>query len=163
MKKVSIEVVIFSLAAQANESDWANKTNSLAIDYVKHLGDVYGDSWYSGKLPLALFETIHLPTHDHLGASATSLFPDDTVIGEAVSHIEKLNKVDYQACLTHIKSLKQNIKAEGFNSTLILVVINSTLKHVDGLHRILALGMLLREGFEYEPIDVFICDNTRKS
>jgi len=48
----------------------------------------------------------------------------------------------------------------GFTVPIILIVINNTLKHVDGLHRLIALGLLLQEGYEYVPIPVYLCDNT---
>jgi|GEM_PF-2115890 len=169
-EKVKIDEVINNLLSQKFGTKWAEKTNDPAINYIKHLGEVYGDVWYKGFLPKELLSEILLPEHPttfrHNGENGESIsfFHLDTLIKDAVMIIREINKAkqeDKKGCLDLINYLKNEIKKNGFTSSIVLAVINGTLKHVDGLHRLMALELLLEEGYEYQPISVYLCDSTR--
>lgn len=64
-EKSSLEEVVNHLGQQKSGTAWATKTSDLATNYAKHLGKVYGDSWYKGLLPKELFDEIVLPNHGH--------------------------------------------------------------------------------------------------
>lgn len=165
-EKTSLEKVIENLKEQEFGTSWAEKTNPLAINYARHLGEVYGDFWYKGFLPKEYFLDILLPKHGHLKVENDNtdllLFPDGTSVKDAVNYFNNPNSEYPDDCLEHIKHLKEEIKIHGFTSSLVLVVINGALKHVDGLHRMLALSLLIQEeGYEYKPLHVFLLDSTK--
>jgi len=154
-QKSSLEEVVTHLDQQKAGTAWATKTNDLATNYAKHLGEVYGDSWYKGLLPKELFLEIVLPNHGHY--EDKHLFPDNTPVSEVLAYYRNA-PLDYtKDCLDLIQYLKQEILSNGFTSTLVLVVIDNKLKHVDGFHRLVALSLLLNEGYEYQPIPAFLC------
>lgn len=161
--KSSTEEVVASLIEQKSGTLWAEKTNQLAINYVKHLTSVYGDVWYKGFLPEKFFLNILLPKHGHSEKELDDMvfFPIDTPIKDAYAYFKKIDTPLSQECLELINNLKKDIEQNGFTSRVVLAVINGSLKHVDGLHRLIALSMLLEEGYEYRPIPVFLCDATK--
>jgi ParB-like nuclease family protein len=161
--EVSFDEVVASLASQKAGTKWAEKTNGLAIDYARHLREVYGDVWYKGLLPEELFLRVLLPQHGHLQEDKTGLvlFPDNTSTIKAREYYKKVDPEYTSDCIGLIKELKEKIKQDGFIESIVLVVINGELKHVDGLHRMVALSLLLEEGFVYKPIPVFLCASTR--
>lgn len=162
-QKTSLEEVVSNLLAHKFGTKYAEKTNHLAIAYAEHLGEVYGDSWYKGFLPEKFFSTILLPKHGHSEKEKDDMvfFPIDTPPKEAIAYLQKGDSERTKECLELIHHLKEEIKQKGFTSSIVLTVINGTLKHVDGLHRIIALTMLLEEGYIYKPIPVFLCDSTK--
>lgn len=160
-EKTSIEEVTNNLLAQKFGTNWAEKTNQFAIDYAIHLGEVYGDSWYKGFLPKEFFMDILLPSHPHSMTKENLFFPIDTPVRDAYNLIEKFDTEYAKECKELIHYLKEEIKEKGFTSSIVLAVINGTVKHVDGLHRMIAYALLLKEGHSYEPIPVFLCDSTK--
>jgi hypothetical protein len=162
--KSSLEEVVTHLTEQKLGTAWAEKSNGWAIDYIKHLGEVYGDSWYTGFLPKNLFMEILVPKHNHSEhpEDGNLLFPDDTPILKTCEYYKHPTPGYSQDCLELISYLRNEIHKQGFNTNVVLAVINGTLKHVDGLHRMIALSLLLEEVYEYKPIPVFLCDDTRK-
>jgi hypothetical protein len=162
-EKVSLEEVTNNLLAQKFGTSWAERTNQFAIDYAIHLGQVYGDSWYKGFLPEEFFWDIMLPKHGHSEKEkdGTVFFPIDTPIKDIHKYFENTEPERTKECLELIHYLKEEIKQKGFTSNIVLVVINGTLKHVDGLHRMIAISLLLKEGYPYKPIPVFLCDSTK--
>lgn len=89
----------------------------------------------------------------------STFFPDNTSVSNVPAYYKNA-PADYdytKDCLDLIEYLKQEIKSGGFTSTVVLVVIDNNLKHVDGFHRLVALSLLLEEGYEYTPIPVFLC------
>lgn len=163
--KASIEEVVSSLLDQKSGTKWAEKTNQFAIDYARHLGEVYGDVWYRGLLPEEFFFNILLPKHGHSMTEKDDevFFPLDTYIKDAMAYLKKIDPERTKECLQLINSLKKEIKENGFTSSIALVVISGKLKHVDGLHRMIALSLLLEEGYQYKPIPVFLCDSTKQN
>ncbi len=162
--KASLQEVIASLAEQKSGTVWAQITNEYAIAYAKKLGEVYGDSWRKGLLPRELLTQVLLPHHGHsLGEGKDDIlfFPIDTPLTEALPYIENFNTKESLDCLSLIKYLKEEIKKNGFQSNIVLVTICGQLKHVDGLHRMLALWSLLNEGYDYSSVPVYLCDNTK--
>lgn len=161
--RASLAEVVESLMAQKSGTDWAAQTNKYAINYAKELGAVYGDAWYTGLLPQELFNRILLPQHEHMIHIQKNnfIFPLDTPITSALSFYEQPATIYAEECMTLVQSLKDSIQKNGFTTSITLAVINGTLKHVDGLHRMLALTSLLEEGYEYKPIPVYLCDNTK--
>lgn len=162
-QKASLEEVTNNLLAQKFGTAWAERTNQFAIDYVIHLGGVYGDVWHKGFLPEEFFTSILLPKHGHSEKEldGTVFFQVDTSVKDAIMHLKNVDPSRAKECLEAIHHLKEEIKQKGFTSSIVLAVINGTLKHVDGLHRMIALAILLEEGYQYKPIPVFLCDNTK--
>jgi hypothetical protein len=162
-QKSNMEEIVSSLLQQKSGTQWAEKTNQLAIDYAKHLGEVYGDNWYKGFLSQDSFYNILLPKHGHSEKELDGMvfFPLDTSVKDAVRYFQESAPERSRECLKLINYLKEEIRKDGFTSSIVVAVINGTLKHVDGLHRIIALAFLLNEGYEYKPIPVFLCDSTR--
>jgi len=160
-KKASLEEVTNNLLAQKTGTKWSEKTNQLAINYILHLGEVYGDVWYSGFLPEEHFLDILLPSHPHSMTNENLFFPLDTPVKEAYDLMEKFDTEHAKECKELINYLKEDIKKNGFTSSIVLAVINGTLKHVDGLHRMIAYSLLLKEGYPYKPIHIFLCDSTK--
>jgi len=159
--KVNLQEVVQSLLSQKSGTEWAEKTNHLSINYVKHLGEVYGDSWYKGFLPQEFFLDILLPKHGHSEESdEAAFFHLDTTVKGAREYFKNPPE-EAKECLDLINYLKQEIKKDGFKTSIVLAVINEKLKHVDGLHRMIALAFLLEEGLKYKPVPVFLCDATR--
>lgn len=159
-KKIIASDVIFSLLNRSESSNWAKRTNHFAVNYIKNLTEIYGESWYSGLLPKEYFFSILLQKHGHIENEVDNnilLFPSDTSVSDAIVYYKNPHPTYPINCLTLINNLKENIKINGFTSDIILVVIDGKLKHVDGLHRIIALGILLEEGYEYTPVSTFIC------
>ncbi len=162
-KKASVEEVTNSLLAQKFGTNWAEKTNQFAIDYVIHLAEVYGDCWYQGFLPEEFFLDILLPSHPHSLVKENLFFPIDTPVKDAFMLLNKFDTDYARDCKELINYLKEEIRQKEFNLSVVLVVINGTLKHVDGLHRMIALSLLLKEGYKYKPIPVFLCDSTKEN
>ncbi|MEX2052397.1 MAG: hypothetical protein WD991_01720 [Candidatus Paceibacterota bacterium] len=159
--KSSLQDVVDSLTEQKNGTPWAEKTNQLAINYIIQLGDVYGDSWYKGFLLKETFLEILLPKHGHSMTEETVFFPLDTTIEDASECYKNIDSSPKQECWDAINYLKEDIRKNGFNSSLVVVVIGDKLKHVDGLHRMIALYLLTKEGFDYKSIPVFLCDSSK--
>ena len=162
-EKVSIKEVVDSLLLQKSGTKWSEKTSDWAVDYTKHLGEVYGDVWYKGYLPEEYIINILLPKHGHSEKELDSaiIFPLDTSVKEALVCLLNSEKEQTKECLSLVDFLKEKIVKEGFNSSIILAVINGTLKHVDGLHRLIAIYSLINDGYKYQPIQVFLCDSTK--
>jgi hypothetical protein len=163
--KTSIEEVVLSLTEQKLGTKWAEKTNQFAVNYVRHLGEVYGDVWYKGNLPKEFFFQILLPKHGHSGGERDdqAFFPLDTSIEDALVYYKDLDTNAKKECWECIQYLKEEIRQKGFTSNVVLVVINGKLKHVDGLHRMLALAILIKEGYPYPVLPVFLCDSTKQN
>lgn len=104
------------------------------------------------------FLDILLPSHNHTLIKDNPFFPIDTPIKDAYSLIEKFNTESARECKELINYLKEEIRQNGFTSDIVLVVIDGAIKHVDGLHRMIAYSLLLKEGYPYKPIPVFLCD-----
>ncbi len=162
-QKVSLKDVTDSLLVQKEGTTWAAKTNQYAINYAIHLGEVYGDNWYKGFLAEEFFSQILLPKHGHSDKELDDrvFFPTDTPVFRALEILQEMKDGRGSECLELIKYLKGEIKKDGFTHSIVLAKINGVLKHVDGLHRMLAMAMLLKEGNAYKEIPVFLCDNTR--
>jgi len=161
-KVISTKVVESVNGHQDDKTQWLDKTNKVTEDYINHLTATYGESWYEGFLPFELINQILLPKHTLHNSEiddGVEIFPLDTPLPEAIM---KYKDLEYQdtLCQNNVRSLKEKIMTHGFTVPIILIVINNTLKHVDGLHRLIALGLLLQEGYEYVPIPVYLCDNT---
>jgi hypothetical protein len=159
-EKTTIEEVLKDLTHLTPDTMWAGKTNHLAANYVRHLSEVYGDTWYRGFLPKELFLDILLPEHTHSIDTdvVDTIFPLDTPIIKALDFYVSSEPHNGNECMQAIHDLKEKIVKDGFTSTLTLAVINDSLKHVDGLHRALALLLAMNEGFVYKPIPVYLCN-----
>lgn len=157
-EKTTVEEVLKKLDLETPGTPWARKTNILAANYVRHLDDVYKGNWAKGFLPKELFFEILLPKHEHSLEAKVSIFPLDTPLSEVLDFYKDSDSKHAKDCMDAILYLKEKIKKEGFTTTIILSVINDTLKHVDGLHRILALMIAMQEGYEYKPVPVYLCN-----
>jgi len=157
-QKSTVEEVLKELDLETPGTPWASKTNVLAANYVRHLTEVYKDNWSKGLLPKELFFEILLPKHQHSLEDEGSIFPLDTPISKVLDFYKDSDSKYAKECMDAIVHLKEKILKEGFTTTIILAVINDTLKHVDGLHRTLALVLAMQEGYEYTPIPVYLCN-----
>lgn len=162
--KVSTEEVLCRLRAQKCGTLWAEKTNYWAVDCAQHLGDKHGEVWWKGILNKELIGQILLPNHGHsLGEGKDNIvfFPNNTRVADALSHIENFGGTEATECLRCIEHLKQEIKSKGFNTELFLAVTEDGLTHVDGLHRMIALQILISEGHALPDVPVFLCDSLK--
>lgn len=158
--KSSRDDVVLSLLKLKNKSAWEEKTNHYSVEYVDRLTKTYGNVWYYGNLPQEFFLDILLPKHGHTEEKNIDilLFDVDTSVRDAIEYFKNVNPNYSKDCLSLIGYLKEEIRNKGFISEIVLYVVDGKLKHVDGLHRMIALGLLLEEGYKYEPIPVFLCD-----
>lgn len=159
-ESATVDEVLKDLKLQTPGTTWAGKTNGFAADYVRHLDEVYKGNWSKGFLPKEMLFEVLLPKHKHYieAGDGPVIFPLDTQITEALAFYKNDTSTDARECMKAILALKESIMKEGFSSTIVLAVINDTLKHVDGLHRVLALGLAIEEGYEYKPIPVYLCN-----
>lgn len=161
-RKISLTEIIDEINTGSSGTVWADTSKNWTIDYIKHLFEVYGDNWFFGYLPKKYLTQILLPRHGNhtdTGEHTEILFELDTPLEQASSAYKKRHNGYDKKCVDNVEFLKTEIKNNGFNSTITLAIINDTLKHADGLHRLLALQLLLEEGFEYKPIPVFLCQS----
>jgi hypothetical protein len=153
-------VIEQSLTESSSSSDWAEQTNHLALNSVEQLTEMYGEVWCYGYLPQKFLFQIRLPEHKHslrLDSKSPISFPPDTTLEEAV-HVYDTNQAQFDPkCFSLISFLKEQIRAMGFSTVVSLAVIHNELKHIDGLHRLIGLGSLVKEGYKYEPIPVYLC------
>lgn len=156
-EKSTMEEVLKELDLETPDTPWARKTNILAADYARHLTEVYKNNWSKGLLPKELFYEILLSKHQHSFEDDGCIFPLDTPITHVLDFYKDNDSKYAKECMDAIVSLKEKILKEGFTTTIILAVINDILKHVDGLHRIVALVLAMQEGYEYTPIPVYLC------
>jgi len=158
---IATDAVIAALHEQKRGTDWAGKTNVYAENRVRELTGTYGEVWLKGLLPRELFMTIVVPKHSHTLEEPTApvIFPEGTHVGETIRHYHYSNSEAAAECLMLVRELKEKIIRNGFTSTITLVFEKGELRHVDGLHRMIALAHLLEEGFEYKPIPVFLCES----
>ena len=161
--KISLEEVMNSLLDQKFGTKWAEKTSEKTLAYARRLGDVYGDAWYKGFLPEEFFLQILLPKHGHYTENKNNIlsFIEDTAVHEARDLFNQSKEKYNKDCIELVIYLKEEIRKNGFKTNISLVIIKGKLKHVDGLHRMIALSLLLKEGYKYEPIPVFLCDSTK--
>lgn len=158
-KASSLSEVVAELNRQKTGSSWAQFTNDWAITQVMDTTQVHGDFWYKGLLPKEMFSDILFPEHYHKLPDGSYIFPPNTLITEALAYYAKADQLYIHECIEHLAYLKSQIQSNGFTTAVVLAVINGELRHHDGLHRLLALMMLLKEGYEYRPIPVFLHHN----
>jgi hypothetical protein len=156
-ERSSLEEVIQTLEKQKSGSSWAEATNHWSVAYAQTLNGHNGDAWYKGLLSESDFQSIQMPAHGH-GQGDEIFFKLGTTANKAKEYFKDVRSPVGQECFNLILSLKEKIKKEGFTSTIALAVQNGIPGHLDGVHRILALSMLLDEGVEYKPIPVFTWD-----
>jgi hypothetical protein len=152
------EAVLQNLRHDAEGTEWAAHTHVYSDYYAKHLNSTQTDSWHAGYLPKEWFLSIALQQHGHLteGETGPLLFPEDTPVSRIAEYYHTVDPQYPQDCIQHINLLKEEIRQKGFTSNIVLALIEGKLTHIDGLHRIVALALLLEEGHEYMPIPVFL-------
>lgn len=149
------------LVNSKESSDWSRKTNVYAVDCVKYLIKCYGDVWQKGTLSEDQLFSIVLPDHAHRQTKIEErhiVFDRGTTVAGAVDlYFQQRSKFPL-ACKSHIAALRDAIMKEGFTSTVLLAVKDEKLCHIDGLHRLVAIGSLIREGYKPSSIPVLICN-----
>lgn len=157
-KKVSIKDVIASLLKHKDDTEWSLKTTHFAIDHIKEFESEYNDRCVRGLLSREYFLNILLPFHGHMEDFATGilLFPDNVSVKETMEYCKKPDPKYTKNCSDYILLLKDQIKNDGFTSEITIELVGGKLRHVDGLHRMIALGLLLEDGYEYKPVPVYI-------
>ena len=161
-ESIDIKTILEKVENDSKGTKWSETSKKWTKDYIKHLHEVYGDNWYFGYLKESDFKKILLPrhgSHSDSGHHEKVLFELDTNIIDAGDIF--LKNTDYDIlCSENIKYLVEQISSQGFISNITLAVINGSLKHVDGLHRLIAYQILLKDGLKYEPIPVYLCRKT---
>ena len=156
-KKSSIKEILKYLADHKYDTEWSTLTTHFAVDYINRFKDKYNNC-VKGLLPKEIFFSILLPFHGHMEDFATGilLFPDNTSVKKALNYYKNPNPCYSKECLTHIVSLKDKIQNDGFTSEVIIELVDGKLKHINGLHRMIALGILLEEDNKYTSIPVYL-------
>jgi len=154
----SVEDVLLSLNEHKKDTEWSIKTTDFAINHIKKFEQKYNKNCAKGFLPKKYFFDILLPSHGHLKDWETGilLFPYNVSVEKALEYHKISNPLYTKDCLEMIDYFKDQIKNKGFTSRVIVEIIDNELRHIDGLHRMIALGLLLKEGYEYKPIPVYL-------
>ena len=161
---VSFEDIIDFLKKKQHSTAWASATIGFAVHDTTELNRHSDARWQHGLLSREDFESILLPEHKHSigNLDVPSIFPLRASIEQALSALEANSTGQTniseraQECMQGIVALKEAIVRDGFTTEIILTVSGGQLLHVDGLHRILALALALKEGYTYAPIPVFL-------
>lgn len=151
-RSAELDEVIKELDLEKLDTDWAKFTNQWAIDLATDLTQETGQAWYYGLLQENLLGQVLLPIHHH---DLVTTFYDNTTLAHACKTVKRRENQGTN-CVSLITYLKDQIKLSGFSSRLILAVINGDLRHVDGLHRMIALQQLLDEGYNYTPVETYL-------
>ena len=156
-EETSVKDVLASLVEHENDTDWSAKTTHFAISHIKEFEKKYYDC-VRGFLPKELFLDTILPFHGHMKDFETGilLFPDNISVKNALEYCKKPNLKYTKECADMILFLKDQIKNNRFTSEVTIESVDGKLRHIDGLHRMIALGLLLEEGYEYKPIPVYV-------
>lgn len=159
-KPSSYNEALTVLEASSKDTPWAEKTNPYVINAVRRMMSNNEGSWTKGLLPEDALLSIVLPEHGHRilkeepeGALA---FDNDTTLRQAADLFINNPGAFPVDCREHIASLQASIRREGFTSSVLLLIKDGQLRHGDGLHRLIALATLMREGFTYKPIPVLV-------
>jgi hypothetical protein len=156
-KKSSTKEVLRYLADHKYDTEWSTLTTHFAVDYINRFEDKYS-SCVRGFLQKDLFLDILLPYHGHMEDFVTGivLFPEDTSVKIALDYYKTPNPCYSKECLNHILFLKDKIKKDGFTSEVIVELVDGRLKHINGLYRMVALGLLLEEDDKHTSIPVYL-------
>lgn len=156
-EQVDKEYVIAELHKQKSGTEWATKTNDWAIAQIEKVAE---GVWVKGLLPEEYFLKIILRKHRHTTDKTSQdiflLENEDISISEARDIFEQASRYHHPECIEHVEYLKGEIREKGFTSSVVLNEEGGELKHLDGLHRLLALSLLLKEGYNYQPVPVLI-------
>ena len=154
----SIKDVIASLVKHKDDTEWSAKTTHFAIDHIKEFENEYSGGCVKGLLGKEHFLNIVLPFHGHMEDFTTGilLFPDNVSVKEALEYYKKPDPRYTKSCFDYILLLKDQIKNKGFTSEIIIELFDGKLRHIDGLHSMIALSLLLEDSYEYKPIPVYI-------
>jgi len=157
MEESSTKDVLGSLAKHENDTEWSKKTTHFAISYLKKFESEY-KIVSKGFLSKELLFDIILPSHGHMEDLATGiiLFPENVTLKEALEYYKKPNPKYTKDCSDWVLFLKDQIKQSGFTSAIIIESVDGKIRHIDGLHRMMALGLLLGEDYQYEPIPAYL-------
>lgn len=155
---VSIQDVITSLVKHKDDTEWSAKTTHFAIDHIKEFENAYNDRCVKGLLSKEYFLDVLLPFHGHMEDFKTGilLFPDNVSVKEAIEYCKNPHPKYTKNCSDYISFLKDQIKNNGFTSEITIELVDGKLSHIDGLHRMIALSLLLEDGYEYKPVPVYI-------
>lgn len=156
IKKKEI-ILIDEIINTTNDSlttEWSKLTKHFLLDYLK------SSEFYcvKTKLKTSFLKNILLPKHGHLKDYETGiiLFPNNVTVQEAVDDYKKPPQNYTNECKDLILFFKKEIKEKGFIKEIILERKENKLVHVDGLHRIIALYLLIEEGFKCKNIPIFL-------
>lgn len=154
--KIKITEIVDELLRQRLGTRWAHETNEWAIDYIKKLTNQNGNHWYKGLLSKEQLMKVHLPFHKH----DVSCFTIGINVEQAKECYKTLPETD--SCLRQVNHMKTEIRENGFKSVITLEIAEGEMNHIDGLHRMLAVALLIDEGFDYQPIPVFLYNPEKK-
>lgn len=157
-KDISTEEVIGLLEKQKSGTGWAKISNDWAKDRLEEFDKANDGNWVRGFLPKEFFGNILLPMHEHKNENnegdapfvITEKTPTSQLLDVCRGHLDQKNS----ECLQNVNYLKEKIRENGFVEDIILGIKDGGLYHIDGLHRIISVTLLLDEGLPYEPIPV---------
>lgn len=153
----SVKDVLASLAEHKNDTEWSTRTTHFAISHIKEFEKEYDDYCVKGFLSKKFFLDILLPSHGHMEDLRTGilLFPENVSVKEALEYYKTQDQRYTKDCSRCILLLKDQIRNNGFTSRITIELVDGKLRHVDGLHRMVALSLLLEEGYN-DPIPVYV-------
>ncbi len=156
--EIQSEDVIAYLTDTMNDTAWAGRTNVYALYSVSHISKIPDSYWKKVSLSQDEFFSILLQPHSHAvdADSAELIFPGNIPLSSVLDFYTNTNSLAAQKCMEEIQGLKKSILEHGFTSTIVLSEDEGQLRHLDGLHRVLALVLAMKEGYEYVPISAFV-------
>ncbi len=157
-KKISFEEVLFELEHQKEGTVWAKETNSWAIDLAKKFNKLNNGDWQKGLIHKEDFLKILLPNHSHdrEGGGSLLLFPKETSISQAYDFYKKRDKNYNENCINLINELKNKIEKEGMTHPITLGIKDGRLYSIDGLHRDIAVVLLMKENKKEIEVPVLL-------
>jgi hypothetical protein len=152
---ISIEEIIDTINKNLT-TEWSKKTRPYLLNYLRS----YKFYCLRTKLKTSLLKDVLLPKHGHLKDYETGiiLFPNNVTVEEAVCAYKNPPQDYTEECSDLILFFKEQIKTNGFIKEIIIEKSGNKLFHVDGLHRMIALSILIEEGFNCESIPIFLIE-----
>ncbi len=144
----SHEDVISIVSNKEIATDWSTLTNSNTIEKINQLTKTYGQLWNYASISKEDVLSVCVPEHIHnfqATLQPVPVFVNNTFISEAVDILHN-NPERYESnCREHIEHIRASILAHGYTTIIILVFTQEKLEHIDGLHRLIALGSLIKK------------------
>lgn len=158
-ESISIEEIIDTVDSNLT-TEWSKLTKDYLFKYLRS----HKFNCLRTQLKTSFLKDVLLTKHGHLKDYETGiiLFPNNVTLREAVDSYKNPPPNYTNECQDLILSFKKQIKEKGFTKEIILERKEDKLVHVDGLHRMIALFLLMEEGFECKNIPIFLISKTNR-